>query len=176
MSKAVAVTTSLLLLLASSAPGAQGQQWTHFTSKDEMTGEIQAFATSPRTAPTRQLAFPYADVRGWLGFGCDGQDEWAYIGFTEAPNLTNTEPQSGGYSTFTARVRWDNDLQTMRMSQGWGERFLHFQSDATAVAKIAAAQTVLIELKWYGSGDVYFRFSLNGSADAIARAREACRK
>lgn len=173
MRRSILLTASLFLLLGSAPPKDQEQQWRHHTSKDEMTGEVQAFATSPRTGPTRQMDFPYTDVEGWLGFGCDGQDEWAYIGFTEAPNLTNSDPQSGGYSTFTVRVRWDDEVQTMRMTQEWGSRFLHFQSDATAIEKIAASNEVLVELKWYGSGSVYFQFSLSGSANAIAHARAA---
>lgn len=171
--KKVLVTTSLLLLLASSPPEIQEQQWRHGTSKDEMTGEVQAYAMSPRVASNRQMAFPYAGVQGWLGIGFSGNSEWAYIGFTEAPNLVNTSPQSGGYSTFTARVRWDNDLQTMEMKQEWGSKFLRFNSSRIAIEKMATANTVLIELKWYGADSVYFQFSLNGSSRAIARARAA---
>jgi len=171
----LAVTISLLLLVASSPPPIQEQKWTHFTSRDEMTGEVSAYATSPRTAPTRRMDFPYADVRGWLAFGSNGKSEWAYIGFTEAPNLTNTSPQSGGYSTFSARVRWDDEMQYMRMTQEWGSRFLNFQSDKEAIEKMIAANTVLVELRWYGSESVYFQFSLNGSASAIANARAAVR-
>ena len=174
-SRVLAATIGILLSLAGTPRGLKAQGWSHFTSTDEMTGETQAFATSPRAAPTRPMAFPYGGVRAWLGFGCDGQDEWVYIGFTDAPNLTNSEPQSGGYSTFTARTRWDDEVRRMEMSQEWGERFLHFQSDATAIRRIEAARSLLLELKWYGSGDVYFRFSLDGSSDAIASARALCR-
>lgn len=154
----------------------QAQSWSYFTSKDEMTGEVQAYATSPRTTATQTMDFPYRGVEGWLGFGCDGQSEWAFIGFDEQPNLTKTEPQSGNYSTFSTRVRWDDNVQTVRMRQEWGSRFLHFRSGAKAIANMRQASTVLVELNWYGAGNdqTYFRFTLNGSAKAIARARQRC--
>lgn len=122
------------------------------------------------------MDFPYRGVEGWLAFGCDGQSEWAYIGFTKQPNLTDTFAESGGYSMFRTRVRWDDNVQTVRMSQEWGDRFLHFQSDGAAIANMRSARTVLVELDWYGAGQAYFRFTLNGSADAIASARRACQR
>lgn len=150
------------------------QSWDHFTERDEMTGEVQAFATSPRVTATEPMDFPYRGVEGWLGFGCDGQSEWAYIGFSKQPNLTNTSAESGGYSTFRTRIKWDDNVQRVRMSQEWGERFLHFQSDAAAIANMRKSHTALVELQWYGSNPTYFRFTLNGSAGAVASARRAC--
>jgi arsenate reductase-like glutaredoxin family protein len=66
-------------------------QWETSTSVDEMSGKHQAFARSPIVSPTKPMGFPYSDVQAWLGVGCDGSNEWAYIGFTESPNLLNTE-------------------------------------------------------------------------------------
>jgi hypothetical protein len=157
------------------SPPTYAQQWDHFTSKDEMTGELKAFATSPRSSPTQPLGFPYHNFRGWLGFGCDRQNEWAFIGFTTSPNLTSTEPHSGGYSAFSTRIRWDDSVQSARMMQQWGDRFLLFRDDAAAITSMMNARTVLLELSWYGSGNIYFHFSLDGSTDAINGARTACR-
>jgi len=121
------------------------------------------------------MPFPYEDTKAWLGFGCDGQSEWVYVGFSQQPNIVNTEPQDG-YSTFSTRVKWDNQVETMAFSQKWGDSFLNFQDDQKAMDKIAAAGTLLLELDWYGAGTVYFRFSLRGSTAAIDKARAACTK
>lgn len=149
-------------------------QWRHQRSSDEMTGRVRAFAMSPETTATRRMDFPYSDVTATMAFGCDSDSEWTYIHFSKAPNLTNTEPESGGYSTFTARIRWDDEVQNTRMIQEWGEPSLHFSDDGAAVAKIAASAEALVELDWYGAGNVYFPFSMAGSSDAIATARQVC--
>src|SRR5512138_2374109 len=79
---------------------ATAQQWDHRISRDEMTGVIEGYASSPSREPRRSLGFPYQEVRAWLGVGCDADSEWAYVGFTAAPNITDAEARSGGYSTF----------------------------------------------------------------------------
>lgn len=156
----------------STSPALQAR-WTHSTKRDEMTGEISAFAFSPRSKPTRPMSFPYMDLTAVMAFGCDGDSEWAYINFSDSPNLTNTETEDG-YNTFTTRVRWDEAVENTRMVQEWGATALHFRNGADAIRKMASASEALVELKWYGAGDVYFLFSMNGSSAAIASARQAC--
>jgi hypothetical protein len=56
-------------------------EWTHSTSKDEMTDEFSAHAISPFVQPLRVMGFPYGDVFSWLGVGCNSRSKWAYIGF-----------------------------------------------------------------------------------------------
>ena len=162
----------LVLLMAFLAIPASAQ-WTTSTSKDEMTGELSSYAHSPATTATKRLDFPYRGTRAWLGVGCDGESEWAYVGFSEAPNLLDTSTKDG-YDTFRTRVKWDQAVETMEFRQTWGAEFIHFQADETAIAKMATASTVLLELKWYGAGTIYFRFSLRGSSSALAKARAAC--
>lgn len=122
------------------------------------------------------MGFPHGNVTGWMAFGCDGDDEWVYIGFTESPNLIDTEAREGGYSKFATRIRWDDKVEQVHMMQEWGAKFLHFRDDTAVISKIISAAKVLLELKWYGEGDVYFEFSLAGSTDAITNARAACSK
>lgn len=176
MKKPVVLAPLFMLLVVGGAPlTAEAQEWSWHTSGDKMTGEIRAFATSPDVNATEPLDFPYRGMEAELYFGCNRQgDEWAYIAFSEEPNITDTETYDG-WDGFSVRARWDDNVTTMDMRQDWGERFVHFQSDGRAIANIAAARSVLIEFNWYGSGDVYFEFPLDGSADAIASAREACR-
>jgi hypothetical protein len=174
MKIAIGIAAAFLLFLA--LPSAKAERWHHSVSKDEMTGKLQSYATSPSSSPNEPLAFPYGDVQGWLGFGCDRQDEWAYIGFTDSPNLIDTTPQSGGYSTLSSRIRWDDNVQQVHLLQEWGGRSLHFLDAAAAIANMMKARTVLLELRWFGAGKVYFRFTLEGSAEAIKSARAACRK
>jgi hypothetical protein len=175
-SSKVAATVVILLFISVALSSVQAQEWDINTSKDEMTGEISVYATSARTAPNESMDFPYSDVEAWLGFGCDAESEWAYVGFNEKPNLPDAQAQSGGYSTITTRIRWDDDIENMRMSQEFGDRFLHFQSDGKAISNMIKSNEALLELEWYRAGNVYFRFSLSGSAQAIESARQRCQK
>ena len=139
-----------------------------------MTGKKQEFATSDKVASTKPMEFPYSGTKAWMGIGCDGSNEWAYIGFSGSPNLNNTDTESG-YDIVTTRVRWDDVVQQTKFTQKWGDSFLHFRSTPAAIAKIAGAKTMLLELDWHGQRPVYFEFSLDGSSDAIKKMRASCR-
>lgn len=120
------------------------------------------------------MGFPYNDVRAWLGVGCDGSNEWAYFGFSESPNITDDQTESS-YSVIRTRVRWDHSVENTALIQEWGAKFIGFHDDSAAIANIARANTVLLELNWYGEGRVYFEFSLKGSSAAVQQMRSACR-
>src|SRR3546814_4411425 len=143
-------------------------------SSDLMTGETQIYVSSPTTRPVRGLGFPYQDVRAWLAVGCNASREWAYVGFTEAPNLTDTEAKRGGYSTFAARIKWGDKLEIVKMTQRWGERFLHFRDYDRAISRMLSSPDVLLELEWSGAGAAYFRFDLSGAESVIRNARLRC--
>ena len=177
MKRTLLSSLAMVLLVAcggcSEITGILNPGWRVTTSVDEMTGARSAYATSPRVGPTERMDFPYGDTEAWMGFGCDRSSEWAYIGFSVAPNLVNDETQDG-YSTSESRVRWDDRIEMTGFSQPWGETVLHFRLDAPAIANMQAANTALIEVAWYGQGTVLFEFSLRGSSAAIAEAGGTC--
>jgi hypothetical protein len=156
-------------------PAKPKTSWSAFSSRDQMTNEVSAYATSIRIAPTRSMSFPYADVRAWLAVGCDGASEWAYIGFNESPNLTNDENQDG-YNLLKTRVKWNENVVNTYFTQDWGAKFLHFRADKAAIEAIAESSSVMVEIPWYGQGAVNFRFPLDGSSAAIADMRSMCKK
>lgn len=165
----------LLLILAavSGLPTTASAQWRQSTQTDEITGERSVFAISPRVGATRAMSFPYSDTRAWIGFGCTETSEWAYLGFSEAPNLTDSET-GDGFNRVSARSRWDDEVRTERLRQDWGDRFLTFSDSRPVIERIRSAGTFLIELNWYGNGPTYFRFPLRGSTAGIDQARRAC--
>jgi hypothetical protein len=79
-------------------------QWTTTVSSDKMTGDRSCYAHSQSTGPLEAMSFPYNDVRAWLGVGCDGTNEWAYVGFSESPNLLDTSI-GDGYSRMDMNPR-----------------------------------------------------------------------
>lgn len=163
-----------LLLLASFLISITARaQWDVSMSKDEMTGEVSSYCSSQTTPPTKTMSFPYSDVRGWLGVGCNGESEWAYAGFSMAPNLQGTDI-GDGYNIITTRIKFDDQVETVRLTQEWNSKFIHFSNDNEVIKKLMNASTVLLELDWYGSGKTYFRFSGSGSTTAINEIRTSC--
>ncbi|MEM9402833.1 MAG: hypothetical protein AAGA44_10125 [Pseudomonadota bacterium] len=150
--------------------------WRHRSSTDEMTGEVSHYATSPDAMPARQMSFPYANMRSWVAFGCKKGSEWAYFGFTTSPNITGDETRRG-YNEIDTRIRWDSTVSETTLVQEWGSKFLHFSNTekSSAAAKLAGANSVRLELNWYGQGKVHFDYTLKGSSAAISKARAGCK-
>jgi hypothetical protein len=162
----------ILVLLLLSLPVFASDQWDTHVSKDEMTGTEEWYASSPVIDPVDKMDFPYGDIEAWLGIGNDGEKEWVYIGFSKAPNLTNTSTEDG-YSLIRTRIKWDDKMENVRLTQDWGSKFVHFSNDKAVISKIEKSNAVLLELNWYGEGKVYFRFPLDGSSAAISKIRSA---
>lgn len=161
-------------LLAATLTTGAFAQWNTSVSADEMTGETTAYATSGWVSPRRQMSFPYGGVRAVMGVGCKGSSEWAYIRFTESPNPTN-QTIGDGFTTIHTRVRWDEDVENTNFRQTWGAQSMQFRHSSRAISRIESSNSALLEIGWYGSGNVYFDFSLAGSTAAIAEARQHCR-
>jgi hypothetical protein len=147
--------------------------WTTSSSTDEMTGKLSAHAQSPVTYPSTQMSFPYHEVKSWMGVGCNSTSEWTYIGFSTAPNLVN-DITKDGYNLIHTRVRWNDTVKNVKLTQDWGSKFIHFANNATAIKNIAASNTALLELHWHGQESVYFNYSFKGSSKAISAIRAKC--
>lgn len=154
-------------------PKSQRPSWRHNTQRDAMTNKLSSYASSPRVEARDRMTFPYSDVVAWLAVGCDYSSQWAYFGFSTAPNLNDTETEDG-YSVVTTRVRWDDSVVSTRLIQKWGDVFLHFSEGRPAIAKIAGSSSVLLELDWHGQRPVYFDIPLDGSRAAIESALNEC--
>lgn len=150
--------------------------WRVSDSVDEMTGEQSFYSISQKIPPTNQMSFPYDDVVAWIGVGCSGTEEWAYIGFSTAPNLTNDETKDG-YDKIYTRIKWDDSIDNATFLQDWGDNFLNFydfQGASEMINKLQNHGTLLLELEWYGEGNVYFKFPLEGAKESINSIRIKC--
>ena len=149
--------------------------WTHSTSKDKMTGKQSAYAFSHNVKSTKNMKFPYSDVNAWLGIGCDSDSEWAYIGFSKAPNLNNTR-NIDGHNEISTHIKWDKKVEYLTLTQKWGASFIHFRDDNPAINNILKSKNALLELDWHGQNKTYFEFSLKGSSSALKKIRNLCSK
>ena len=108
-----------------------------------------------------------------MGVGCNSESEWVYFGFNSSPNLARTDTEDG-YNVLTTRLKWDDEVRNVTLTQEWGGEFLHLSNDRSALVMIAASNSALLELQWHGQQSTYFQYSLNGSARALAEIRKKC--
>lgn len=157
----------------SEAAAAPKPTWGNSRVKDEMTGKGSSYAASPTVVSKAAMDFPYQGTTAWLGVGCDKDSEWAYVGFSKAPNLNDTETKDG-YNLITTRFKWDSTVETVTLTQKWGAEFLHFRDDRNIIPRIASASVAVLELDWHGQRPVHFEFPLRGSSAALSKMRNEC--
>lgn len=144
--------------------------WRTIGLRDEFGDVAGRAAISESVGPIRRMEFPYGNMTGRVFVDCDN----VWFRFSEQPNLTNTAPQTGGYSTFSLRYMADGDRNGSWFArQQWGGNDISLvgRNNGNAVSVISSASELAIVLSWYGSGNVVFRWDLTGSTDAI---RESC--
>jgi len=153
-------------------------EWNVVEKKDEMTGDKYAYAYSPGVKPTKKMDFPYGDVESWVLVGCDKDDFWIYFGFTEAPNLQDTEPwdTADGHNETLIRAKFGDEIMKIQLIQKWNAKELRVSKykKFSVISGIKKHHSMLLELNWYGEGRVYFSYSLRGSAKAIAEIFNKC--
>ncbi len=149
--------------------------WNTSITKDEMTGEKNGYVSSKVIPPTKKLGSPYSNTQSWLGVGCNSSEEWAYFGFSQAPNLLNTKTENG-YSEILTRIKFNNHIENILLTQKWGSEFIHISSSKNYINKMIKSKSLLLELDWYGNGIVYFKFNLIGFTKALNKIRKECKK
>ena len=148
--------------------------WDVNIKKDKMSGEISTYASSSTVTSDEKMRFPYSNTKSWIGVGCKDGKEWAYFGFTESPNLLNTETQSG-YSILYAKIKIGKTVDKIKLLQEWGDRFLSITNNAESfIEKLKQGKSILLELNWHGNGKTYFTYSLQGSTKALTKLQNEC--
>ncbi len=140
----------VIFFLAITVNGAEnGTKWEVFVDKDVMTGDETWIAASPEASTMEGLNFSnfitLAGVRARLCVSYDGEKEWVYIGFNVTPNPLDTTI-GDGYDIITTRIKWDDEIETTKLTQEWGSKYLHFTEDEEVVSKIINSDTMLLEL------------------------------
>jgi len=148
-------------------------EWSTSIERDTATGKRTGYAFSDNATAKEKMKSPYAGIEAWLGVGCVGFQEWAYVGFSDTPKLDKTIAESG-HSLIRTKIRWDGKAEDVELTQDPGSSVLHFHDDRAVISEIARSYTVVLDLNWHGEGRRHFEFSLKGSSAALARIRRAC--
>lgn len=150
--------------------------WTVTSDTDPMTNKAQYYAMSPSVQSIKPMDFPYKGTKSWIGVGCDSSgSKWVYFGFSSQPNMTDDKTQSG-YSTANRRIKWDDTMSTVYMTQDWGSKFVHVggQWDDKVIDKLKLHSSVMLDMSAWSGSKAYFQYSLSGSTKAINQILSKC--
>ncbi len=164
----------LILLLSLGKISVLAQWGSVFESVDEITGKKSFYMHSKKVTSTEPMNFPYKNTKAYVGIGCEKGNEWAYIGFSISPNLLDTEIHDG-YNSIQAKSKWDERIKVNRFTQTWGSKFINFTSSWLATKDIERSKEFLLELKWHGTGKVYFKFPITRGKERLSELRKKCR-
>lgn len=149
--------------------------WKVSGDTDPMTGESQYYAISGWKQSLKPMGFPYQGTKSAIGVGCDsGGNYWAYFAFSSKPNMSDDDTQRG-YSTANRRIKWDDEMSKIHMSQDHGSKFVHVSSDKQFIQNLREHNSVLLDMSaWHSGNQPYFKYSLSGSTKAINEALSKC--
>lgn len=148
--------------------------WTKSTSTDEMRGTRSTFVISPDIRPLTPMSFPYGDTTMNLAIACNDGNEWAYLVFSNQPNIVGDTPR-GTFSEAVLDISWGAEISGHSVTQEPGSRFLHFRDDADIFMRIESSPHMIVEIPWYSQGRVQFSVSLEHGKQAVAYLRQQCR-
>ncbi|MGQ9856092.1 MAG: hypothetical protein ACUVQF_05095 [Fervidobacterium sp.] len=158
-------------------------RWLFGTEVDVMTDKIKFwYAISPETAPLEKVAFPYENIRAAVFVKYDGNQLTSGIVFNLYPPIPGgvvSREESDEGIPFETRIRWDNQEPVkVKFFQPVLSKMILFDRKITIeiVNKLMKHNTLIVELDWLLWGVKHFKFSLDGSKDAISQVLRKIKK
>jgi hypothetical protein len=142
--------------------------WTIDTLVNDMDGTKSYIAASKLVTPTRPLSPPYDQTKSIIGVNCFPSRNLEYPAILLTKDILRTDGLGGS----GARIKFDND-DPIRIGLVTPDGIIfRFDYDGIeeqrVIQKFMESSTVLLELYVPGEGLVYFRYSLDGAAEAIS--------
>ena len=155
---------------------AKNEAWAISSSKDEMTGEMSFYASSPISYPTKALSSPYKDIHSRIIVGCNSYYDWAHIEFNHSIIITNYEATPDyRWAYYTAKTKWNKHIDHTNLRFDFkNKRLLYFFNHKRIISNIMKSDTMLLELDWHDNEKVYFPYSLKYSSNAIDEVYKKC--
>ena len=162
------ILMTIVLILTASVSA----EWTVNSSKDPMTGNEKWVAKSSYAVATEEMEFPYHNVEAWIEVVCENGATNVKIGFSNGPNLMNTSLHQDGYEIIDTRIKWDDEIEEIRLNHDYASKYIDFRNDNDIIEKLKNHNTLLLELNWFAEDEVYFEFSLDNSQEAVNEIQE----
>lgn len=172
-------TRALMLLIALPVPFAgiaSSDTWMFEENENLMTGDTYAVAYSPVAHPLVKPNFPYHNVSSRIYFVCGRVTEQVQFRFTALNIPTSGLHKIGLLRYAVVNAKWDDELGGFQFYPNREQPELHVieEEHEPTLQRLMNHDELLIEIPFYRTGDVYFRYSLRGSSAAIASARKSC--
>lgn len=166
-----------LLILLSLLPMSDSLAgWETSNDIDPITNNHRYYAQSESVKSMKPMTSLYSNTKSWVSVGCNTTGSmWVNFGFTSAPNMTD-DSTKGGYSSANRRIKWDESIELVYMTQQWGSKFIHIaESEKKNIKKLMSSSSVILDLSsWHGSPNAHFKYSLSGSSRAIEYTLDKC--
>ena len=159
MKKILSILFFIILLTNNS-----NSEMSHSVSKDEFKGTTSHYIMTDSVKPNIPLSFPYENTKSTLIVGCQNNNYWAYIHFTEV-NLTDGKINDG-YTLFTLEVKAGGVFHNIFTTQDFGSNKLHFNMTGSDKKKITNLMRnndeIWIQFNHYQDGNRFYKYNTKG--------------
>ncbi|ERP31138.1 hypothetical protein [Chitinivibrio alkaliphilus] len=83
---------------------------------------------------------------------------WAYINFSESPNIVGKDLKRGGYGVIKANVYIDGVKEVLTLIQETGSKELYVKHPTWLINKLKDCDDFRINLRWHGNSNVVWSF------------------
>ena len=168
---------SLLVALTLST-SVYAYEWIVKETTDQMTGEtIGATARSKFSYPRGTIDKESSNKMSLVSFICESEKEFIAFSFSNFI-LDGGDLISSTIMKHSLRVKYDDKLSTQLFASSFPQNpsmaVLITDDGEFHIQNIMNSQSVLIEVNQFMNGKTYFEYSLEGSREAIQKARKIC--
>jgi len=137
------------------------QHWYSHAYITDLEKEKEAYVASNKVKPDSKMDFSYTGTTAQIIIAKNKNKTWAYIKFSNTPNIINEETEDG-YNVIKANVYIDDVRETATLTQEWSSKLLFFMYPTWLINKLKTCSTFRINLRWYNNLDVVWSFSGEG--------------
>lgn len=141
----------------------KAKNWSSHAYITDLEKEKGAYVASIDVRSDDKMDFPYTNTTASISIVKNKNSTWAYMEFSQAPNLVNTQIEDG-YNIVEANVYIDGVRETATLTQEWGSKTLYFRYPTWLINKLNSCNTFRVNLRWYGNPNVVWSFVGDGFA------------
>ena len=166
--------TIFFILLSAPTSSSLANSWQVKKEINPVSNIASYYAISPYSKPMSSLQFPYSDVKSWVNVGCDSEkNTWAYISHTKS-NFTGGKWSNSSKVHYNVRFKFDDKNKLKFSLREKGNSLFVYTDKSAFIDNLKSATHMTTGIEWYKQGDVYFKYSMKGSSQAIDSIMMKC--